>query len=47
MAEVGEVIGPGGKLWLTELDGRVRSLSIPESDPYWAAYGRAVREGWK
>lgn len=46
-AEVGEVIGPGGKLWLTELDGRVRSLSIPESDPYWAAYGRAVREGWK
>jgi len=47
VADVGEVIGSGGKLWLTEIDGDVRPLSIPESDPYWAAYGRAVREGWK
>jgi hydrogenase maturation factor len=46
-AEVGEIIGPGGKLWLTEIDGHVHPLSISESDPYWAAYGRAVREGWK
>jgi hydrogenase maturation factor len=46
-ADIGEVIGSGGKLWLTEEDGRVRQLSIPESDPYWAAYGRARREGWK
>jgi len=45
-AEIGEVIGKGGKLWLTELDGAVSPWSIPESDPYWAAYGRAVREGW-
>ncbi|HET9326305.1 MAG TPA: AIR synthase family protein [Candidatus Eisenbacteria bacterium] len=47
VADIGEVIGKGGKLWLTEFDGGVRPLSIPESDPYWAAYGRAVREGWK
>lgn len=45
-AMVGEVIGPGGKLWLTETDGSVRQLTASEPDPYWAAYGRAVREGW-
>jgi hydrogenase maturation factor len=46
-ALVGEVVGAGGKLWLTEADGNVRQLTEPEPDPYWAAYGRAVREGWK
>ncbi len=45
-AEVGEVIGPGARLWLTEADGSVQPLDSPEPDPYWAAYGRAVREGW-
>ena len=44
-AVVGEVVGAGGKLWLTESDGAVRQLTEPEPDPYWAAYGRAVREG--
>jgi hydrogenase maturation factor len=45
-ADVGEVMGVGGTLWLTETNGRVGQLGIPERDPYWAAYGRAVREGW-
>ena len=45
-ALVGEVVGAGGMLWLTEEDGSVRKLTEPEPDPYWAAYGRAVREGW-
>jgi hydrogenase expression/formation protein HypE len=46
-AEVGEVMSGGGRLWLTAPDGTVRTLSEPEPDPYWAAYDRAVREGWK
>jgi len=45
-AEVGEVVTGGGRLWLTEADGSVRTLDAPEPDPYWAAYARAVREGW-
>jgi hydrogenase maturation factor len=45
-AEVGEVMGSGGRLWLTTPSGEVRTLAEPEPDPYWAAYGRAVREGW-
>jgi hydrogenase maturation factor len=46
-AAVGEVVGAGGKVWLTNADGSVEKLSEPQPDPYWAAYGRAVREGWK
>jgi len=45
-AQVGEVVTGGGRLWLTEPDAGVRTLDAPEPDPYWAAYDRAVREGW-
>jgi len=46
-ADVGEVVSGKGRLWLTEADGRVVTLDQPEPDPYWAAYERATREGWK
>jgi hydrogenase expression/formation protein HypE len=45
-AEVGEVMSGRGRLWLTAPDGAVRTIDAPEPDPYWAAYDRAVREGW-
>ena len=45
-AEVGEVVRGAGRLWVTEPDGRVASFDAPLPDPYWEAYGRAVREGW-
>src|SRR5262245_32825205 len=45
-AEVGEVMSGKGKLWLTDPDGAVRTLTEAEPDPYWEAYGRAVAEGW-
>jgi hydrogenase maturation factor len=45
-AEVGEVVKGSGKLWLTEPDGTVRTITEAEPDPYWEAYGRAVAEGW-
>jgi hydrogenase maturation factor len=46
-ADVGEVMSGNGRLWLTEPGGGVRRLDGPEPDPYWAAYDRAVREGWR
>jgi hydrogenase maturation factor len=46
-AEVGEVMAGSGRLWLTEPDGGVRTIASPEPDPYWPAYDRAVREGWR
>jgi hydrogenase maturation factor len=46
-AEVGEVVKGGGTLWLTEPDGAVRRLTEAAADPYWPAYERAVREGWR
>jgi hydrogenase maturation factor len=46
-ADVGEVMRGSGILWLTEPDGRVLRLTEPLPDPYWPAYERAVREGWK
>jgi hydrogenase maturation factor len=46
-ADVGEVVRGSGVLWLTEPDQTVRRLTEPEPDPYWEAYGRAVREGWR
>ena len=45
-ADAGEVMSGKGKLWLTEPDGTVRTLTEAEPDPYWEAYGRAVAEGW-
>jgi hydrogenase maturation factor len=45
-AEVGEVMSGKGKLWLTDPDGTVRTITEAEPDPYWEAYGRAVAEGW-
>lgn len=46
-AEVGEVVAGSGALWLTESDGAVAKMLEPEPDPWWAAYERAVSEGWK
>ncbi len=46
-AEVGEVVAGGGTLWLTLEEGRVEKLREACPDPYWEAYERAVREGWK
>jgi hydrogenase expression/formation protein HypE len=45
-ANVGEVVRGAGKLWLTAPDGAVRAIEEPEPDPYWAAYAKAVAEGW-
>jgi hydrogenase maturation factor len=46
-AEVGEVLRGSGNLWLTEPDGKVRTIAEAEPDPYWEAYGRAVAEDWR
>lgn len=46
-AEIGEVMKGHGKLWVAESDGAVLTLEEPAPDPYWDAYARAVREGWK
>jgi hydrogenase maturation factor len=46
-SEVGEVVKGDGTLWLTVADGRVERVTTPEPDPYWPAYDRAVREGWR
>lgn len=45
--DVGEVMKGAGRVWLAEPDGRVLTLDQPAPDPYWDAYARAVREGWK
>jgi hydrogenase maturation factor len=46
-AEIGEVMKGSGRVWVTEPGGRVVTLDEPAPDPYWAAYARALREGWK
>ena len=46
-AAVGEVLAGHGKLWVAEPDGGVTTLDAPLPDPYWPAYERAVREGWR
>jgi hydrogenase expression/formation protein HypE len=46
-ANLGEVVRGHGTVWLTGLDGGVRQVKEPPVDPYWEAYGRAMREGWK
>jgi len=45
-ADVGEVMRGHGVLHLTLEDGSIRQLRASEPDPYWAAYERAIREGW-
>ncbi len=46
-AAVGEVLAGHGKLWVAEPDGGVSTFDAAQPDPYWAAYERAVHEGWK
>lgn len=46
-ADVGEVMKGTGRVWLAEPDGSVLTLDAPAPDPYWDAYARALREGWK
>jgi hydrogenase expression/formation protein HypE len=46
-ARIGEVMSGRGRVWLAEPDGAVTTLDEPAPDPYWDAYGRALREGWK
>jgi hydrogenase expression/formation protein HypE len=46
-AHVGEVMKGSGRVWLAEPGGNVLTLDEPAPDPYWDAYGRALREGWK
>jgi hydrogenase expression/formation protein HypE len=45
-AEIGEVVRGPGIVWLTGADGNVTRISEPQRDGYWAAYERAVQEGW-
>lgn len=45
--QVGEVTAGIGRLWLTPPEGPVRAYDAPEPDPYWAAYARAIAEGWE
>ena len=44
---VGEVLAGHGRLWVAEPEGGVSTFDAPLPDPWWDAYGRAVREGWK
>jgi hydrogenase maturation factor len=46
-AQVGEVLAGKGRLWVAEPDGGVSTFDEPLPDPYWPAYERAVREGWR
>jgi hydrogenase maturation factor len=46
-AVVGEVLPGKGKLWVAEPDGGVSTFESPQPDPWWPAYDRAVREGWR
>lgn len=46
-ADIGEVMKGTGRVWLAEPDGNVLTFDEPEADPYWDAYARALREGWK
>ena len=46
-AVVGEVMTGRGKLWVAEPDGGVSTFDSPRPDPWWPAYDRAVREGWR
>lgn len=46
-ADVGEVVRGSGRLWVTEATGDVTVFDAVQPDPYWDAYARAVREGWR
>ena len=46
-AVVGEVLQGNGQLWVAESDGSVNTFRDPLPDPWWEAYERAVREGWR
>jgi len=46
-ADVGEVMRGNGRLWVTEASGEVTVFDAVQPDPYWDAYARAVREGWR
>jgi hydrogenase maturation factor len=46
-AIVGEILPGRGKLWVAEPDGGVSTFEAPQPDPWWPAYDRAVREGWR
>jgi len=46
-AIVGEVLAGKGKLWVAEPEGGVSTFDAPQPDPWWSAYDRAVREGWR
>lgn len=45
-AEIGWVRPPGEGRWVETPSGR-RPLEVPEWDPYWEAYRRAVESGWE
>lgn len=44
--EAGEAVPGTGIVWMTEPDGKVTRVAGTQTDPYWEAYARAVREGW-
>ena len=44
---VGEVLEGKGRVWVGERSGPPSTYDAPEPDPWWAAYERAVREGWR
>ena len=46
-AAVGEVLTGNGKLWVAERDGGVSKFDEPLPDPWWPAYEKAIREGWR
>jgi hydrogenase expression/formation protein HypE len=46
-AMVGEVLAGPGRLWVAEADGAVNTFDAPLPDPWWEAYERAMREGWR
>lgn len=44
---VGEVLEGKGRVWVGEPAGPPSTYDAPEPDPWWSAYERAVREGWR
>jgi hydrogenase expression/formation protein HypE len=46
-AEVGAIVPGSGTLRVSEPLGEVTVIRAPEPDPYWPAYERTVREGWR
>ncbi len=46
-AEVGEFVRGPGIVWWAESEGEAIRVAEAPPDPYWAAYERAIREGWE